>query len=105
MADLRAHELLAGGLCSALCLLAGSRDNRACDCCCKGRWHGALGAAVVPDTAALRKPPPPPQPGPALIDRAGAVVDLDRAHAEMDARELDRLAAREMEMSHAPARA
>lgn len=67
MPDLTAAQAVAEQLCSPQCLLAAG-PSLSCDCTCGGRWHGALGQAVVPDTAAFRTPRPPPQTGPHLLD-------------------------------------
>lgn len=71
MPDMTAAQLLAEQLCAPQCLLAAA-PSVSCDCACQGRWHGALGHAQVPDTAAWRTPRPPPQPGPHLLDELAA---------------------------------
>lgn len=69
-AEMTAAAMVREQVCSAVCLVAhpvrpGERPP--CDCVCKGAFHGALGAAVVAGSAAVR-PAPPPSRDPTLFD-------------------------------------
>jgi hypothetical protein len=68
--EMTAAAMVREQVCSAVCLVANPvrpGEKPLCDCPCRGAFHGALGAVVVPESAAVR-PDPPPAGHPTLFD-------------------------------------
>lgn len=59
---LNARQLIAAGLCTAMCLVSATRTST-CNCVCRAAYHGALADTPVPGSNEARLVPTEPYDG------------------------------------------